>query len=147
MLAAPAIRMLVVALLMTVAASSAARAESPAPDSPRLVAAVFRSAWCGQCRILDPRIEDVRREFAGEPIGWVEFDFTLGARRGLRQRAEAEGIAEIYDRLAGRSGFLVLMDRQSGQVIEIVTARYGRPQIRDALERALAVIGRPDFPG
>lgn len=122
------------------AAAQAAEAQTEAP--PRLVAAMFRSSWCGACRVLEPRVEDVREDFGAAPIGWVKFDFTLGRRDELRETAEAEGIAALYEDFAGRTGFLVLMDRETGQVFEIVTMRYGREEIRAALERWLVVTER-----
>lgn len=119
--------------------------EGEATDTePRLVAAMFRSSWCGACRVLEPRVEDVREEMTDAPIDWVRFNFTWGERDGLRQLAVAEGIAPLYDRLAGRTGFLVLVDRETGQVFEIVTMDYGREQIREALERWLHVTERLD---
>jgi len=116
--------------------------EAAQAQEPRLVAAMFRSSWCGACRVLEPRVEDVREEMAGEPIGWVRFNFTWGQRDALRGLAEEEGIAPLYDELAGRTGFLVLMDRETGQVFEIVTMDYDRTRIREALERWLVVVDR-----
>lgn len=117
-------------------------AASGEDGEPRLVAALFRSGWCGACRVLEPRVEDVRREYDSADIDWVRLDFTWGERGGVRDIAVAEGIAPLYDRLAGRTGFLVLMDRETGQVFEIVTMDYGRDRIREALERWLVVMER-----
>lgn len=111
-------------------------------EQPRLVAAMFRSSWCSACRILEPRVDDVRAEFADAPIDWVRFNFTWGERDGLRELAIAEGIEPLYDQFAGSTGFLVLMDRDSGQVFEIITMRYGRAEIREALERWQIVVER-----
>ena len=108
-------------------------------EQPRLVAAMFRSSWCGACRILEPRVDDVREELAGEPIDWVRFNFTWGQRDGLRDLAVEEGIADIYDQFAGGTGFLVFIDRETGEVLEMVTMRYDRDEIRDAAQRWLSV--------
>ena len=116
-------------------------AASPAGE-PRLVAVMFRSSWCSACRILEPRVDDVRAEFDGADIDWVRFNFTWGERDALRGLAVEEGIEPLYDQLAGRTGFLVLMDRETGQVFEIVTMDYGRDQIREALDRWLVVTER-----
>lgn len=113
-----------------------------APAEPRLVAAMFRSSWCGSCRILEPRIEDIRAEYDDATVDFIKFDFTLGRRSGLRERAEEEGILELYDQLEGRTGFLVLMDRETGQVFEIITIAYDRDNIRAALDRWLSVVDR-----
>ena len=120
-------------------AAQAVEAGTETAERPRLVAAMFRSSWCGACRILEPRVDDVREELAGEPIDWVRFNFTWGQRDGLRELAAEEGIADIYDRFAGGTGFLVFIDRESGEVLETVTMRYDRDDIRDAALRWLSV--------
>ena len=108
-------------------------------ERPRLVAAMFRSSWCGACRILEPRIDDVRPDYADAPVDFIRFDFTLGQRERVRELAVEADITELYDRLAGRTGFLVLMDRETGTVFEIVTTNYDRAHIREAIDRWLAV--------
>jgi thiol-disulfide isomerase/thioredoxin len=108
-------------------------------ERPRLVAAMFRSSWCGACRILEPRIDDVRPDYADAGVEFVRFDFTLGQRQSVRDLAVEAGITELYDELVGRTGFMVLMDRDSGTVFEIVTTNYDREHIREALDRWLSV--------
>ncbi|MBR9825763.1 MAG: hypothetical protein GYB36_08175 [Alphaproteobacteria bacterium] len=108
-------------------------------ERPRLVAALFRSSWCGACRIIEPRIEDVREDYEDAAMEFVRFDFTLGRRDSLRETALEAGIAELYDQLEGRTGFLVLMDRETGQVFEIITTNYNRENIAAAFDRWLAV--------
>ncbi|WP_203292028.1 thioredoxin family protein [Maricaulis parjimensis] len=116
---------------------------SETSSEPRLVAAMFRSSWCGACRILEPRIEDVREELGeSADVDWVRFNFTWGQRDGVRDLAVEEGIEEVYDQFAGGTGFLVLMDRETGQVFEIVTMQYGRDEIREAVERWMLVVDR-----
>lgn len=126
----------------------AAEADVPAETSePRLVAAMFRSSWCSACRIIEPRVEDVRAEYEDAAVDWVKFDFTLGRRGGLRELAEAEGLLPIYDEAAGSTGFMLLIDRDTGQVFEMITMDYGRDQIREALDRWLHVVERLEAEG
>lgn len=125
------------ALLALMALAAPAAAQSS--DEPRLAAAVFRSAFCGQCRVIEARLDDVRPDYAGAAMEWVEFDFTFGARGALAERAAAERLSGLYGQLAPRTGFIVLVDRETGQAIEIITARYGRDQMRAAFDRALAI--------
>ncbi|WP_339741762.1 thioredoxin domain-containing protein [uncultured Maricaulis sp.] len=116
----------------------AAQAEA-VEERPRLVAAMFRSSWCGACRILEPRIDDVRPEYADAAIEFIRFDFTLGQRERVRELAVEADITELYDELVGRTGFLVLMDRETGTVFEIITTNYDRDHIREAFDRWLAI--------
>ena len=57
----------------------------------------------------------------------------------MRDIAVEADITELYDRLVGRTGFMVLMDRETGTVFEILTTNYDREHIREALDRWLAV--------
>jgi len=116
-----------------------AQAEDIIEEDPRLVAAMFRSSWCSACRIIEPRIDDVKEDYENRAVEFIRFDFTMGQRASLREKAEEEGIIDLYDRMVGRTGFMVLMDRETGTVIEIITMAYDRDRIRDALDRALAV--------
>ena len=108
-------------------------------ERPRLVAAMFRSSWCGACRILEPRVDDVREDYQDAAVEFIRFDFTLGRRAGLRERAEEAGISEVFLELEGRTGFMLLIDRDTGQVFEAVTTDHNRDNIRAALDRWLAV--------
>lgn len=117
-------------------------AEAQVEERPRLVAALFRSSWCGSCRIIEPRIEDVRENYQDAAMEFIRFDFTLGRRESLRETAVEAGIADLYDQLEGRTGFLVLMDRETGQVFEIITTNYNRENIAAAFDRWLAVTMR-----
>ncbi|WP_297737162.1 thioredoxin family protein [uncultured Maricaulis sp.] len=118
-----------------------------AESEPRLVAAMFRSSWCSACRVIEPRIEDVRAEYEDAAIDWVKFDFTLGRRDHLAELAEAEGLSTIYSDAAGSTGFMLLIDRDTNQVFEMITMDYGRDQIRDALDRWLVVVERLEAEG
>ncbi|WP_291842829.1 thioredoxin family protein [Maricaulis sp.] len=127
-------------------AAEAEIAETAATE-PRLVAAMFRSSWCSACRIIEPRVEDVRTEYEDAAIGWVKFDFTLGRRDSLAELAEAEGLSGIYSEAAGSTGFMLLIDRETGQVFEMITMDYDRDQIREALDRWLHVVERLEAEG
>lgn len=116
----------------------AAQAEA-VEERPRLVAAMFRSSWCGACRILEPRIDDVRPDFADAAVEFIRFDFTLGQRDSVRELALEAEITELYDQMVGRTGFMVLMDRETGTVFEIITTNYDRDHIREAIDRWLEI--------
>lgn len=117
-----------------------------ANDEPRLVAATFRSAWCGPCRVLEPRIEAAQRAHEGAPVEFVRFDFTYGARDALARRAEAEGIEQAYAENAPDTGFTLLIDRETGDVLARITMRYRQQDIAAAIDRAIEItLRREDF--
>lgn len=124
---------------------------APAPvhadlSEPRLVAATFRSAWCGPCRVLEPRFEAVAADYADAQVEFVTFDFTLGRRARLAERAAQEGVAEPFRAHGGGTGFVLLVDRNTGDVLGRITMHYSDADMRGALDHALSVIeDRDDF--
>lgn len=106
---------------------------------PALVAATFSSAWCAACKILEPRLARVIPQFADEPVKFVEYDFTFGGEERNRVAALADGLSpEVYDRFAGATGFTLLIDARSGEIIDMLTASHSPKAMRAAIAQALA---------
>ncbi|WP_270374600.1 TlpA family protein disulfide reductase [Marinicauda sp. Alg238-R41] len=121
-------------------ASAASLAQSP--QDPRLVAATFRSDWCGPCRVLEPRLDRISADYRDAPIEFVTFDFTLGRRLGVEDLARQEGLTRLLDEEYGATGFLLLIDRETGDRLARITMHYSDADIRGAFEHALAVVER-----
>lgn len=113
-------------------------------EDARLVAATFRSNWCGACHVLEPKIAKVKPAFLEQPVEFITFDFSFGQRRGLADRAAEEGILDAYEAYAGRTGFMLLLDRETGDILTQITMRQSEDQIADAIDRALTITRRRD---
>ena len=109
-------------------------------DEPRLVAALFRSNWCGPCKVLEPRYESVMTHYVDAPLERVRFDSSFGRRGALARRAREEGVSEAYEATAGSTGFVLLIDRDTGDVLARITMDYADADIRGALDHALQLI-------
>lgn len=105
--------------------------------APELIAASFVSAWCASCKILEPRLAKVMPNFAGSPVKFEELDFTFGATPQLAERAAADGYAVVYSRYAGATGFTLLIDRESGEVLDKLTMSDTEQTIRARIDSAL----------
>lgn len=107
--------------------------------APRLLAASFTSAFCPACRILEPRLAAVMGDFKGEPVEFVEFDFTFGETEALAARAAALGLGRLYEANKGATGFTVLVDARSGAIIDTLTMNFAEKDISRAIRNALAI--------
>ena len=119
--------------------TSSALAQAPS-DEPRLVAALFRSNWCGPCKVLEPRYEAMMADYAEAPLERVRFDSSFGRRGALARRARQEGVSAVYEATAGATGFVLLIDRDTGDVLARISMAYSDADIRGALDHALQVI-------
>jgi len=119
--------------------NSATGAEYTFEGEPEIVAATFSSAWCSSCKILKPRLADVIPEFSDKPIKFVEFDFTLGQRGEIADQAEAEGLSDIYPRFKGATGFTLLVDTDTGEIVDMLTISHTERAMRAAIAQSIAV--------
>ncbi|MBL4595432.1 MAG: hypothetical protein JKX99_02525 [Robiginitomaculum sp.] len=115
-----------------------APATIPVTDQP-VTAVMFYSNWCGACQILDPKIEAVKLGFTERPIEFVKFDFSFALVRGgaLQALAEEKGLANIYAKNKGKTGFMLLIDPATEQVIDIITMRDSTETIAVKLNNSL----------
>ena len=104
---------------------------------------LFYADWCGSCKILDPAIQKARgqSDLDNEPVLFVRLDLTDATKRyqaGLM--ANALGLSEFYDKNAGATGFLLLVDAESKEIIKRLTktmdAKSITEEVRSAIEQA-----------
>ena len=135
----PAIVVVGVAIFALTGRTTATGADYTLDGEPELVAVTFASAWCSSCKILQPRLAEVMPDFADKPVKFVELDFTFGQRGAVEEKAQAEGLADIYPRFKGATGFTLLVDRDTGEIIDSLTMNHSKPAMRAALAQALTV--------
>lgn len=111
---------------------------------PKLVAAMFYSAWCSSCAVLDPRLREIAPEFDGRAIQFVKFDFSLGPNESQRRKARELGIEAAYIQNEGATGYMLLIDRTSAEVLASVTMNMDRETIRDTIDNAIAAVAAAD---
>ena len=124
--------------------NSATGAEYTFEGEPEVVAATFSSAWCSSCKILEPRLADVIPDFKDKPVKFVKLDFTLGQRDEIEEQAAAEGLEDIYPRFKGATGFTLLVDNETGEIIDMLTIGHSKPAMRAAIAQSIALASQPD---
>ncbi len=122
--------------------NSATGADYQYAGEPEIVAATFSSAWCSSCKILEPRLSDIIPDFVDQPVKFVKLDFTFGQRADIQEQAEAEGLGEIYPRFKGATGFTLLIDHETGEILDSLTINHSKKAMRAAIAQAVAVASR-----
>lgn len=135
-----------VAIFVLSGHNSATGAEYTYEGEPEVVAATFSSAWCSSCKILEPRLADVIPDFKNKPVKFVKLDFTLGQRGEIEDQAEAEGLEDIYPRFKGATGFTLLVDTETGEIIDMLTISHSKSAMRAAIAQSIALASQHDAP-
>lgn len=114
-------------------------ANQAAAGEPAVIAATFSSTWCTACRVLKPTLRRVMADMAGAPVEFIEIDFTLRGDDAGAEIAEAHGFSDAYDRMKGATGFTLLIDPETGAVIDTLVAGQTRAAMKTAIENAIVV--------
>lgn len=131
-----------VALFAAFGRTSATDAAYSYDAEPEIIAATFSSAWCSSCKILEPRLEALVPDFADKPVKFVKLDFTLGQRGAVADKAAREGLAHIYPQYKGATGFTLLVDAETGDIVDSLTIRHSEQAMRAAIAQAIATASR-----
>ena len=137
----------VIAALMIGAYALTGRSADLEPDyvydgPPEIVAATFYATWCSPCRVMEPRLAEVAPSFADKPVKFVKLDFTFGERKELEDLAGREGLAGPYRQFAGATGFTLLVDRETGEIIDMLTMDHSARAMRAAIAQSIAIASR-----
>jgi thiol-disulfide isomerase/thioredoxin len=124
--------------------NSATGAEYTFEGKPEIIAATFSSAWCSSCKILEPRLAEVIPDFVDQPVKFVKLDFTLGQRAEIEEQAAAEGLSEIYPRFKGATGFTLLVDSDTGEIVDMLTISHSKSAMRAAIAQSISFATRDE---
>jgi len=104
---------------------SAAKAESteaPGIAGPKIIAVKFHADWCGYCKAMGDVYEEMQAKFDRQPVLWITLDQTREHDRTQAQYlAHAMGMKDIWSEHGGKTGFILLVNAETGQVIETLT--------------------------
>ena len=104
------------------AQSSQATCTDADMNAAKIIAVKFHADWCGYCKAMGPVFEELQARYDQAPALYVTFDQTREFdRRQSRYLAAALGLERVWTEYAGKTGFILLIDAQSHQVIEKLT--------------------------
>ena len=111
-------------------------AQADRNPAPEFIAVKMYADWCGSCKILDPRLAQVQPEFSGGNILFVRFDFTdAKAVHQSGMLAGTLGLDRLYAMNARKTGYLAIVDRATGDVVERITKDHSEQEIRARLAK------------
>lgn len=110
-----------------------------AGEKPDVVGVLFYADWCGSCKVLDPKIEAVKSEFADEAILFTRVDMTDEfTKKQSAFLASLLDLDAVYEKNAPKTGFMLLVDKESGKVLGKLTKKLSKEEIAAAIHKSLA---------
>lgn len=93
-------------------------------DQTNLYAVAFHADWCGSCKILGPNITKARgkADLDNQNVLFVTLDLTNATTRNQSKlMAHALGLGEFYKTNAGKTGFVLLVNSKTGEILGKLT--------------------------
>jgi len=110
---------------------------------PEVIALKFHADWCGSCRAMGPIFTDLGNKFDTKPVLFLELDHTSEpSRRQAEYLAAALGLQEVWEENGGTTGFILLIDANTREVLAKLTKdqdiKVMGSQLLEAIDRAAA---------
>ncbi len=106
--------------------------------SPKLIAVMFHSDYCGSCKAMEPRIKDAAEKLTDKPVLFVTLDLTDDkTKKQAELLAGALGLDKVWSENHTRTGFMKLVNADSKEAVETITVRH---QAGDIVDKAAAAI-------
>jgi thiol-disulfide isomerase/thioredoxin len=132
----------VILVLSLLSGSLQLLAQDPKIEPPTLLAVLFHADWCATCKVLEPKLEQVKRDFPNESVLFTQFDLTDDFTTDQSAYYAASiGLEKIYRENANKTGFVLLIDGKNKKVLGKITREKTPEEMKSMLRRAL--IGHP----
>jgi len=107
-------------------------------DAPKIIAVKFHADWCGYCKAMGPVFEELQAKFDREPVLYVTLDQTRDFnRKQSGYLAHAMGLDRVWNDNGGKTGFVLLIDPSTHQVVQKLTHEQNIKQMGAAIQEAV----------
>jgi len=109
-----------------------------AADAPELIAVKFHADWCGSCKAMGDVFEELQEKYDTQPVLYVTLDQTREHQRTQSAYlAKALGLGGVWKEHGGSTGFILLIDAESKDVVARLTREQNLKAMGAALEQAV----------
>jgi thiol:disulfide interchange protein len=105
--------------------------------APKVIAALFYADWCGSCQILDPNVKKARGKAGLDSTDVLFITFDLTNEKTRHQSvllANALGMGDYFAQNEGKTGYLVLFNAESKELVKKIKKDMDAGQIADAIK-------------
>ena len=122
--------------------SGAPSAESSAKrpgiaQAPKLIAVTLYADWCPGCKELKPKLDAVMGAADEQPCLFVKLDQTDKESRQAEFLLAALGLGDLWKEHAGKTGYTLLVEPKSKQVVATFQANQSVEAMKSALAAAI----------
>jgi len=136
------IRLLTVITLTLALLAPLAPLANAIEQKPEVLGVLFYADWCGSCKVLDPIIKKARgkADLDNDAILFVRLDLTDATQRHQSAlMAHTLGLSDFYNKNGGATGFMLLVNAETKEVITRLTKNMNATEITKQVRNAIAL--------
>lgn len=129
---------LVMALFALAALNTGWALEARADEAPAVIAVKFHADWCGYCKAMGSAFEELQAKFDTQPVLFITLDHTRDFnRKQSAYLAQSLGLGEVWAEHGNKTGFVLLIDGTTREVISKLTHEQNLKAMGAALVEAV----------
>jgi len=109
---------------------------SKSAGTSQLIAVKFHADYCKSCKAIAPTIEAVKKNFSAKNVQFVTLDFTTDdSKAAAAKLAKAHGLTAIMDKHGPKTGFVLLVNAKSHEVLERLTKKQNAAEWTTSIKK------------
>lgn len=107
---------------------------------PAVYGVLLYADWCGSCKALDPKIAQAREgaKLDTQDVLFITLDLTDDvAKHQSAMMAASLGISDAYEKNAGKTGLMILIDANTGEKLAQVTNKSKPTEIAAKVQESI----------
>ncbi len=106
-------------------------------EVPKIIALQFYADWCPGCKALQPKLDEAMMNAADQPCLFVKLDMTEKDSHQSEYMIAALGYGNLWEENAGKTGFVLLVNTSTEEVVGTITSGQSIKEINATLNKAL----------
>ncbi len=112
-------------------------------DEISIIGVKMDAEWCGKCKVMNPKLDNIMPEFKDEDILFVKFNMTNDfTTQQAGKLAERMNLPSLFEENRGSTGYMVLVNAETGEVLHTLQSDQSEEDlirdIRSVLEAVQA---------
>lgn len=125
--------------LLATGADFSPRGDNEKLEKPSSIAVIFHADWCGTCERMAPSVMETKEHAMTNDTSalFVKLDFTDDkTSQQAKYMLASLGMNEAWAEHGGKTGFVLLVDPETGEVQDRLTADMDSSQMQRTVARA-----------
>lgn len=107
-------------------------------EQPKLIALTMHADWCGTCKVLNPKVDEIKKEFENKGVFFTKFDKTDDFTTSQSVLyAQLLGLTSIFEDHKEKTGYMLLINAETREVVGRITADKSKEEIKSTIRQAL----------